>query len=137
MLKGRSVLVALAALVALVALVGLAPAAAAQTPATGQITGVVSDSSSGQPLAGATVSAVSCIFSSRLIMSTRALDPYARLGERLHAAFGAFGSAGGHPVMAKAVVRLPHWRREHGAGDDRALERSVLRALRGVGLGAE
>ena len=53
MLKGRSVL---AALVSSVALAGLASAAAAQTPATGQITGVVSDSASGQPLNAAQVS---------------------------------------------------------------------------------
>jgi TonB-linked SusC/RagA family outer membrane protein len=43
------------ALAAVAALVGLASPLAAQTPATGQVTGVVSDSASGQPLSGAQV----------------------------------------------------------------------------------
>jgi nanoRNase/pAp phosphatase (c-di-AMP/oligoRNAs hydrolase) len=78
----------------------------------------------------AEVSAVSGVFGRRLVMSTRALRPDARLGDALRARFGAYGSAGGHPVMAKAVIRLTTWRRDHPSADDGALARSVRAALR-------
>lgn len=81
-------------------------------------------------MAGAEVSAVSGVFGPNLVMSTRALSPDAQLGERLRAAFLRYGSAGGHPVMAKAVVRLDAWRADHSFSDERGLERTVLRALR-------
>ena len=81
-------------------------------------------------MAGASVSAVSGIFGSNLVMSTRALSPDARLGERLRAAFKRYGSAGGHPVMAKAVMDLDAWGRAHRFHDDRSLELGVRRALR-------
>jgi nanoRNase/pAp phosphatase (c-di-AMP/oligoRNAs hydrolase) len=57
-------------------------------------------------MAGAEVAVVSGVFGERLVMSARALDPKAQLGERLRRVFDALGSAGGHPVMAKAVVPL-------------------------------
>lgn len=81
-------------------------------------------------IADAEVSAVTGLFGPNLVMSARALDPAVRLGERLRVAFGTYGSAGGHPVMAKAVVELAAWRRDHPATDERALARTVLRALR-------
>jgi nanoRNase/pAp phosphatase (c-di-AMP/oligoRNAs hydrolase) len=85
-------------------------------------------------MADARVSAVSGVFGDRLILSARAIRESARLGERLRAAFDEYGSAGGHPVMAKAVVRLADWRRAHATGGRRGLERSVMAALRRVGL---
>lgn len=81
-------------------------------------------------MAGASVSAVSGVFGTNLVMSTRALSPGARLGERLRAEFKRYGSAGGHPVMAKAVMDLEAWRRAHPFTDARSLERTVSRALR-------
>lgn len=87
-------------------------------------------------MAGATVSVVSGVFGSKLVMSSRALFPEARLGERLRQAFARYGSAGGHPVMAKAVMELTAWRRAHPFANERGLERTVLRALRRA-LGAE
>jgi hypothetical protein len=63
-------------------------------------------------------------------MSTRALSPDARLGERLRATFKRYGSAGGHPAMAKAVMDLEAWRRDHPFRDSRSLERTVQQALR-------
>src|SRR6185437_4510794 len=81
-------------------------------------------------MAGASVSAVSGVFGTNLVMSTRALSPAARLGERLRAEFKRYGSAGGHPVMAKAVMDLEAWRRAHPFTDSRSLERTVSRALR-------
>jgi nanoRNase/pAp phosphatase (c-di-AMP/oligoRNAs hydrolase) len=81
-------------------------------------------------MAGAEVSAVSGVFGARLVMSTRALSPDAQLGERLRDRFSAYGSAGGHPVMAKVVLRLSKWRKDHPYRDDRELERGVLAALR-------
>ena len=81
-------------------------------------------------MAGAEVSAVSGVFGPNLVMSTRALSPEAKLGERLRAAFLRYGSAGGHPVMAKAVIDLEAWRRDHPFADERALERVVRHALR-------
>lgn len=62
---------------------------------------------------GAEVSAVSGVFGSKLVMSTRALSPEAQLGVRLREMFCRYGSAGGHPIMAKAVVRLAAWRADH------------------------
>lgn len=81
-------------------------------------------------IAQAEVAAVTGLFGPTLVMSARALDPAVRLGERLRAAFGRYGSAGGHPVMAKAVVELAAWRRQHRAADERSLARGVHRALR-------
>jgi nanoRNase/pAp phosphatase (c-di-AMP/oligoRNAs hydrolase) len=81
-------------------------------------------------MAGAEVSAVSGVFGTKLVMSTRALSPDARLGDRLRAIFLSYGSAGGHPVMAKTVVELAAWRKDHPFDDERGLERTVLRALR-------
>jgi len=81
-------------------------------------------------MAGAEVSAVSGIFGTRLVMSTRALSPEARLGDRLRAAFGAYGSAGGHAIMAKAVARLTTWRADHPYGNERELAAELGRVLR-------
>jgi Exopolyphosphatase-related proteins len=81
-------------------------------------------------MAGASVSAVSGVFGSKLVMSTRALSPSARLGDKLREIFLAYGSAGGHPVMAKTVVELSAWRADHPFSDQRGLERSVRNALR-------
>jgi nanoRNase/pAp phosphatase (c-di-AMP/oligoRNAs hydrolase) len=86
-------------------------------------------------MAGAEVSAVSGVFGRKLVMSTRALWPEARLGERLRDLFNDYGSAGGHPVMAKAVVHLAAWRRDHPYRDEGGLERTVRTALRRAGLG--
>lgn len=81
-------------------------------------------------MAGAEVSAVSGVFGTKLVMSTRALSPDAQLGERLRATFLPYGSAGGHPVMAKAVIDLTAWRANHRYTDERALERTIVAALR-------
>ena len=81
-------------------------------------------------MAGAEKAVVSGVFGSNLVMSARALSPKARLGERLRAAFARYGSAGGHPVMAKAVLRLTSWRADHPFEDDAALARAVNRSLR-------
>jgi nanoRNase/pAp phosphatase (c-di-AMP/oligoRNAs hydrolase) len=78
----------------------------------------------------ANIAIVSGIFGDRVVMSARALRPAARLGDRLHEAFGRYGSAGGHAVMAKAVIRLADWRRTHEAHGDRGLELSIARAVR-------
>jgi nanoRNase/pAp phosphatase (c-di-AMP/oligoRNAs hydrolase) len=83
-------------------------------------------------MAGAEISAVSAVFGKSLVMSTRALSPEVQLGERLREGFGRYGSAGGHPVMAKAVLKLAEWRADHPFSDDRQLERTVSRALRRV-----
>jgi nanoRNase/pAp phosphatase (c-di-AMP/oligoRNAs hydrolase) len=87
-------------------------------------------------IAGAEVSAVSGVFGSRLVMSTRALSEEARLGERLRAVFGEYGGAGGHPIMAKAVVRLSAWRAAHPYGTEAELAGqlgSLLRDTFGTG----
>ncbi|HUF31512.1 MAG TPA: hypothetical protein VMM77_12745 [Gemmatimonadaceae bacterium] len=81
-------------------------------------------------IAGAEVSAVSGVFGTQLVMSTRALSPEARLGERLRAAFGRHGSAGGHAIMAKAVVQLSSWRAEHPFDDEQELAKHIGAALR-------
>jgi nanoRNase/pAp phosphatase (c-di-AMP/oligoRNAs hydrolase) len=80
-------------------------------------------------MAGATVSAVSGVFGSKLVMSTRALSPSAQLGERLRTIFAPYGSAGGHPVMAKTVIDLKAWRADHPFADQKGLKRSVRREL--------
>ncbi len=82
-------------------------------------------------IAGAEVSAVSGVFGNNLVMSTRALSPEARLGERLRDLFGAHGSAGGHAIMAKAVLRLPSWRAEHPYENEEELVEQIGEALRG------
>jgi nanoRNase/pAp phosphatase (c-di-AMP/oligoRNAs hydrolase) len=79
---------------------------------------------------GANIAVVSGVFHDRIVMSARALWPAAKLGDRLREAFDRYGSAGGHAVMAKAVVRLADWRRTHAARGDRGLEVSIARALR-------
>ena len=79
---------------------------------------------------GANVAAVSGVFRDRIVMSARALWPAAKLGDRLRDAFHRYGSAGGHAVMAKAVIRLVDWRRTHAARGDRGLELSIARAVR-------
>src|SRR5919202_4563182 len=79
---------------------------------------------------GAEISAVSGVFGKNLAMSTRALSADARLGDRLRWAFLRYGSAGGHPVMAKTVVSLAKWRADHPYRDERGLERTILAALR-------
>jgi nanoRNase/pAp phosphatase (c-di-AMP/oligoRNAs hydrolase) len=79
---------------------------------------------------GATISAVSGVFGSNLVMSTRALSPSARLGDHLRAIFSPYGSAGGHPVMAKAVIDLESWLADHPSRDERGLERTMRRVLR-------
>jgi nanoRNase/pAp phosphatase (c-di-AMP/oligoRNAs hydrolase) len=81
---------------------------------------------------GATISAVSGIFGANLVMSTRALSASARLGERLRSIFLPYGSAGGHPVMAKAVIELRSWRADHPFEDQKGLERTIRRALAGA-----
>ncbi len=78
---------------------------------------------------GASVSAVSAMFDQHLIVSTRALSPEAKLGERLRETFGEFGSAGGHPVMAKAVIRLADWKRARRITQPSGVEPSIRRAL--------
>ena len=62
-------------------------------------------------------------------MSLRSLSPNARLGERIRRRFSAFGSAGGHPMMAKTVVPLPAWRKAHAFANQDALARSIRREL--------
>ena len=80
-------------------------------------------------IAGAEVSAVSGVFGTNLVMSTRALSPDARLGERLRDVFGAHGSAGGHAIMAKAVARLSSWRAEHPYESEEELVEQIRAAL--------
>ena len=82
-------------------------------------------------MAGATVSAVSGVFGSKLVMSTRSLSSSAQLGEHLRAIFSPYGSAGGHPVMAKTVIDLKAWRADHPFTDQKGLERGVRRVLLG------
>jgi nanoRNase/pAp phosphatase (c-di-AMP/oligoRNAs hydrolase) len=78
---------------------------------------------------GANVAIVSGIFHDRIVMSARALWPAAKLGDRLREAFDRYGSAGGHAVMAKAVIQLANWRRAHRVHSDRGLEMSLTRAV--------
>jgi nanoRNase/pAp phosphatase (c-di-AMP/oligoRNAs hydrolase) len=78
----------------------------------------------------ANVAVVSGVFSDRVVMSARALRPAAKLGERLREAFDRYGSAGGHAMMAKAVIYLADWRRAHRAHGDRGLEMGLTRAVR-------
>ncbi|MBA3558580.1 MAG: DHH family phosphoesterase [Gemmatimonadaceae bacterium] len=87
-------------------------------------------------MSGAEVSAVSGVFGGRLVMSTRALNADARLGARLRLLFGRYGSAGGHPVMAKAVIELSAWKKDHAFADDEQLEGTVRAAMRKAGIGA-
>ena len=79
---------------------------------------------------GANTAVVSGVFHDRVVMSARALWPAAKLGDRLRDSFDRYGSAGGHAVMAKAVIRLADWRRTHEAKGDRGLEMSISRAVR-------
>jgi nanoRNase/pAp phosphatase (c-di-AMP/oligoRNAs hydrolase) len=81
-------------------------------------------------IAGAEISAVSGVFGSKLVMSTRALSPEARLGARLRETFCRYGSAGGHPIMAKAVVRLASWRADHPFETDEELAAQLGAQLR-------
>jgi nanoRNase/pAp phosphatase (c-di-AMP/oligoRNAs hydrolase) len=80
-------------------------------------------------MAGAEVSAVSGVFGKNLVMSTRSLTPDARLGDHLREQFLSYGSAGGHPVMAKAVVDLAAWRADHPYHGPNGLEHAVRREL--------
>lgn len=79
---------------------------------------------------GASIAVVSGTFGDRVVMSARALRPGARLGDRLRDAFAQYGSAGGHAVMAKAVIHVADWRRAHDAHGERGLELSIARAVR-------
>jgi nanoRNase/pAp phosphatase (c-di-AMP/oligoRNAs hydrolase) len=79
---------------------------------------------------GANIAVVSGVFHDRVVMSARALRPSAKLGDRLRDAFARYGSAGGHAVMAKAVIRIAEWRRTHDVRGDRGLELTVARAVR-------
>src|SRR5688572_21304994 len=79
---------------------------------------------------GANIGVVSGVFRDRIVMSARALWPAAKVGDRLRDAFDRYGSAGGHAVMAKAMIRLVDWRRTHAARGDRGLEMSITRAVR-------
>jgi nanoRNase/pAp phosphatase (c-di-AMP/oligoRNAs hydrolase) len=81
-------------------------------------------------IAGAEVSAVSGVFGSKLVMSTRALSPEAQLGARLRDLFCRYGSAGGHPIMAKAVLRLASWRADHPFDSDEELAAELGSQLR-------
>jgi len=81
-------------------------------------------------MAGAEISAVSGVFGGKFAMSLRSLSPNARLGERIRREFSPFGSAGGHPMMAKTVVPLPAWKTAHAYTDQEGLARSIRRALR-------
>ena len=83
-------------------------------------------------ISGAEVSAVSGVFGTHLVMSTRALSPDARLGDRLREVFGAHGSAGGHAIMAKAVARLSSWRAEHPFENEEQLVEQIRKALLGA-----
>src|SRR5688572_20610730 len=78
---------------------------------------------------GAEIAVVSGIFHDRVVMSARALWPGAKLGDRLREAFDRYGSAGGHAVMAKAVIRLDEWKQAHRVHGDRGVELSVGRAV--------
>jgi nanoRNase/pAp phosphatase (c-di-AMP/oligoRNAs hydrolase) len=78
---------------------------------------------------GAEIAVVSGIFHDRVVMSARALWPGAKLGDRLREAFDRYGSAGGHAVMAKAVIHLDEWKRAHRVHGDRGVELSVGRAV--------
>jgi nanoRNase/pAp phosphatase (c-di-AMP/oligoRNAs hydrolase) len=80
-------------------------------------------------MAGAEISAVSGVFGNKFAMSLRALSPNARLGERIRKRFSAFGSAGGHPMMAKTVVPLAAWKTAHRFTDQDGLARSIRREL--------
>src|SRR5918999_531216 len=79
---------------------------------------------------GANIAVVSGVFHDRIVMSARALWPAAKLGDRLREAFDRFGSAGGHAVMAKAVIHIADWRRAHRAQGDRGVEMSLTLAVR-------
>jgi nanoRNase/pAp phosphatase (c-di-AMP/oligoRNAs hydrolase) len=81
-------------------------------------------------MAGAEVSAVSASLGSRVVMSTRAISEGARLGDRLRGAFAEYGSAGGHPIMAKAVIKRSKWFSDHPRGDEAVLGRQIAAALR-------
>jgi nanoRNase/pAp phosphatase (c-di-AMP/oligoRNAs hydrolase) len=81
-------------------------------------------------VAGAEISAVSGVFGSKLVMSTRALSPEAQLGVRLREMFCHYGSAGGHPIMAKAVLRLASWRADHPFETDAELAARLGAQLR-------
>lgn len=81
-------------------------------------------------IAGAEVSVVSGVFGARFVMSARALSGESKLGERLRDAFGPYGSAGGHDIMAKAVVRLAAWRTDHPYRDEAQLVQQMGAALR-------
>ena len=81
-------------------------------------------------IAGAEVSVVSGIFGTKLVMSTRALSPEAQLGVRLRELFAGYGSAGGHPIMAKAVVRLSAWRTDHPFETEEELAKGLATLLR-------
>ena len=80
-------------------------------------------------MAGAEISAVSGVFGGKFAMSLRSLSPNAKLGERIRRRFSAFGSAGGHPMMAKTVVPLPVWRKVHEFKGQDGLARSIRREL--------
>ena len=79
---------------------------------------------------GASIAVVSGMFRDRVVMSARALWPAAKLGDRLRDAFDQYGSAGGHAVMAKAVIHIADWRRTHDVHGDRGLDLSIARAVR-------
>lgn len=85
----------------------------------------------------ARVAVVAGVFGRKLVMSTRALSPAAQLGDRLRQAFGDYGSAGGHPVMAKAVIRMDEWKRHRritsAAGVEPSIRRALMSALREAG----
>ena len=80
-------------------------------------------------MAGAEVAVVSGVFGGRLVMSARSLSPDRQVGDVLRELFAEDGSAGGHPVMAKAVVPLRAWRERYGQIDDRAVSRDVRKML--------
>jgi len=80
-------------------------------------------------MAGAEISAVSGVFGGKFAMSLRSLSPHAKLGERIRRRFSAFGSAGGHPMMAKTVVPLVEWRKAHPFTSQEGLGRTIRREL--------
>ncbi len=80
-------------------------------------------------MAGAEISAVSGVFGGNFAMSLRSLSPNAKLGERIRRRFSDFGSAGGHPMMAKTVVALPRWKKVHHFTGQESLGRTIRREL--------
>ncbi len=86
-------------------------------------------------VAGIEWSVVSGVVNGELHISVRNVGYVRSAGEVIRLAFSGLGLAGGHRAMAKAVIRLKHWRAQGGEASAEGLRQGIVdRFLRALGI---